>query len=317
MHTLTLRDRFRLARFTRGLGPEAGPVQLERSRIFILPTRAGLLFGGMLLIMLLGAINYENSMAYLFTFLLGSMAMVSVLHTYRNLALLRFATGKAVPVFAGERAGFEILISNAGPLPRFGIEFTLDDTSQVRVDAPAGRVTCILLHRPARQRGLLALGRFKVSSTVPLGLFRGWAHLELQTECLVYPRPGPRRALPEPASYQPNQTGDKGRGLDDFAGFRSYRPGDSPRHLFWKAIAREQVPLVKQFGGDRAEQQWLDWDTLPDLSTEQRLSQLCRWVLDLDAVGRNYGLRLPGVEVPIGNGTAHRHRCLQALARFD
>ena len=44
MHTLTLRDRFRLVRFTRGLGPEYGPVTLERSRIFILPTATGLLF---------------------------------------------------------------------------------------------------------------------------------------------------------------------------------------------------------------------------------------------------------------------------------
>jgi uncharacterized protein (DUF58 family) len=316
MHTLTLRDRFRLARFTRGLGPEAGPVQLERSRIFILPTRAGLLFGGMLLIMLLGAVNYDNSMAYLFTFLLGSMAMVSILHTYRNLAGLRFDTGKAAPVFAGERAGFEVLISNPGPQPRFGIELVPGNAAPVRTDVAAGQTTRVLLHRPTRRRGPLALGRFRVSSTVPLGLFRGWSHLELQMECLVYPRPGPRRALPEAASYRPNQSGDKGRGVDDFSGFRLYRPGDSPRHLFWKAIAREQAPLVKQFGGDRAEEQWLDWQALPELQTEPRLSQLCRWVLDADRDGLNFGLRLPGVEIPIGSGIAHRHRCLQALARF-
>ncbi|MGD8311234.1 MAG: DUF58 domain-containing protein [Gammaproteobacteria bacterium] len=316
MHALTLRARFRLARFTRGPGPEAGPVQLERSRVFILPTRAGLLFGGMLLIMLLGAVNYDNSMAYLFTFLLGSMGMVSILHTYRNLARLRFDTGRAAPVFAGERAGFEILIGNPGPLPRFGIELASGEAPPVRVDAAAGQTTRVVLYRPAQRRGLLALGRFRVSSTVPLGLFRAWAHLELRMECLVYPRPGPRRALPEAASYRPNQCGDKGRGVDDFSGFRTYRPGDSPRHLFWKAIAREQAPLVKQFGGDRAEQQWLDWEALPGLQTEQRLSQLCRWVLDAHDAGLNYGLRLPGVEIPVGSGAGHKHRCLQALARF-
>ena len=317
MTTLTLRDRFRLSRFTRGLGPEAGPVQLERSRIFILPTRSGLMFGVMLLVMLLGAINYENSMGYMFTFLLGSMGMVSILHTYRNLALLRIDTGKATPVFAGERAGFEILVSNPGPLSRYGVELQLADQVPVHIDIEAGHTTRAVLFRDTTQRGLQPLGRFKVSSMIPFGLFRGWSHLELQLQCLVYPAPGPRRDLPEQPGYQPDLSGDKGRGVDDFAGFRPYRPGDSPRHMFWKAIAREQAPLVKQFGGDRAEQQWLDWDSLPELEPEQRLQQLCRWVLDAEYAQLNYGLRLPGIEVPIGGGVAHKHRCLKALALYD
>ena len=97
MQTLTLRQRFSLARFLRGLGPEAGPVQLDRSRIFILPTATGLLFAVVLLVMLLGAINYANNMGYMFTFLLGSMALVSILHSYRNLAQLQFAAGRAEP----------------------------------------------------------------------------------------------------------------------------------------------------------------------------------------------------------------------------
>jgi hypothetical protein len=67
MQTLTLREHFKLRRFTRGLGPETGPVQLDRSRIFILPTATGLLFAGILLIMLFGAITYNNSMGHLFT----------------------------------------------------------------------------------------------------------------------------------------------------------------------------------------------------------------------------------------------------------
>lgn len=314
MTTLTLRDRFRLSRFLHGLGPETGPVQLERSRIFILPTRSGLLFGVMLMIMLLGAINYENSLGYMFTFLLGSMAMVSILHTYRNLAQLRFDTGRTYPAFAGERAGFEILVSNPGGMPRFGIDLQLPGEDPVTIEVDARQTVRALLTQPAKDRGLLPLGHFRASSTLPFGLFRGWANLELTRQCLVYPAPGQARELPEQARYRPDLSGDRGRGVDDFAGFRSYRPGDSPRHLNWKAIAREQAPLVKQFGGDRAEQQWLDWDMLPDLDTEARLRQLCRWVLDADRAQQSFGLRLPGTEIPLGSGPAHRHRCLEALA---
>ena len=140
------------------------------------------------------------------------------------------------------------------------------------------------------------LGRWKVASTVPLSLFRAWANLELQQECLVYPRPGPRRPVPQTAVYKPNQAGDKGRGVDDFACLRPYRPGDSPRHLFWKAVAREQPLLVKQFGGDRVDELWLDWNDLDDLETEARL---------------------PGLQLDMAGDSAHRQRCLQALARYQ
>jgi uncharacterized protein (DUF58 family) len=317
MQTLTLRDRFRLVRFTRGLGAEHGPVTLERSRVFILPTATGLLFALALLVMLFGSINYSNNMGYMFTFLLGSMALVSIFHTYRNLAGLEFSAGKAAPVFAGERAAFEIQVSNPSPQARYAVQLTVPGEPPLSVDLDPECSTRITLHRPAAQRGTLPLGRWKVASTVPLGLFRAWANLELHQECLVYPRPGPLRPVPQAAVYKPNQTGDKGRGVDDFACLRPYRPGDSPRHLFWKAVAREQPLLVKQFGGDRADELWLDWNDLDDLETEARLSQLCRWVLVADRNQLRYGLRLPGLKLDMASGSIHRHRCLQALARYQ
>ena len=104
--------------------------------------------------------------------------------------------------------------------------------------------------------------------------------------------------------------------MDDFAGFRPYRPGDSPRHLFWKAAARDQALLVKQFGGDRADELWLDWNDLPDLPAEARLEQLCRWVIDADRQQLRYGLRLPGSEQPIDSGPGQRARCLEMLALY-
>jgi uncharacterized protein (DUF58 family) len=316
MQTLTLRQRLSPARFLRGPGPEIGPVQLDRSRIFILPSSSGMLFAVVLLVMLLGAINYANNMGYMFTFLLGSMAMVSILHSYRNLAQLQFAAGRARPVFAGERAAYEIQVGNPGERTRHVIDLELPDQAPVTVDVAAGQTVSVTLYRPAVRRGRLAPGRIRVSSVYPLSLFRAWANVELDMNCLVYPQPGPPRSIPPHAVYRPNQAGDKGRGVDDFAGFRPYRPGDPPRHLFWKAVARDQALLVKQFGGDRADELWLDWNDLPDLPVEERLGQLCRWVLDADREQLRYGLRLPGTEQPISSGPVQRARCLEMLALF-
>jgi uncharacterized protein (DUF58 family) len=317
MQTLMLRQRFRLARFTRGLGPEEGPVSLDRSRVFILPTGAGLAFAGVLLVMLFGSINYNNSLGHMFTFLLASMAMVSIFYTYRNLVMLGFAAGKVRSVYAGERAGFEILVTNPGVYARIGVRLESDNQLPINIDLNARQTSPVTLYRNATRRGVLALGRFRVSSCYPLGLFRAWSNIELRMQCLVYPRPGPPRPLPQSAAYKPNLSGDKGRGVDDFAGFRPYRPGDSARHVFWKAAAREQALLTKQFGGDRADELWLDWQAVEDPDTEARLSQLCRWVLDADHRRQCYGLRLPGVEITIASGDFHRQHCLEALARFE
>jgi uncharacterized protein (DUF58 family) len=313
---LTIRDRFRLQRFTRGLGVESDPVRLDRSPIFILPSASGLLFAFMLLVMLFGAINYNNSMAHLFTFLVGSMAMVSILYTYRNLAQLSFSVGKTTPVFAGSRAGFGILVRNPGPSPRYAIHLHTPGQPAVSIDLAGQHTGTATLTRDAGQRGVLPLGRWTVSTRYPLGLFRAWAHLELRAECLVYPRPAAKATVPQRPAYKPHQTGDRGRGVDDFAGFRPYRPGDSPRHVLWKAAAREQALLVKQFGGDRADELWLDWEALPGMGTEARLSQLCRGVLDAHRNQQAWGLRLPGLEIAIASGNRHKHRCLEALARF-
>jgi uncharacterized protein (DUF58 family) len=317
MQTLTLRQRFRLVRFTRGFGPEEGPVTLDRSRVFILPTGAGLAFALMLLVMLFGSINYNNSLGHMFSYLLGSMAMVSIFYTYRNLVMLGFTVGKVRPVYAGERAGFEIRVTNPDVYSRFGILLESANQPAVSIELCPQQTSSVMLYRNTTRRGVLALGRCRISSCYPLGLFRAWSHLDLRMNCLVYPRPGPRRPLPQTTAYKPNRSGDKGRGVDDFSGFRPYRPGDSPRHVFWKAAAREQPLLTKQFGGDRADELWLDWRYLDALDTEARLSQLCRWVLDASHDRLCYGLRLPGVEIAVASGDVHKQRCLEALARFE
>jgi hypothetical protein len=75
--------------------------------------------------------------------------------------------------------------------------------------------------------------------------------------------------------------------------------------------------LTKQFSDGETREQWLDWEDLQGLDSEERLSQLCRWVIDADAAGCRYGLRLPGTRFDIGLGTDHKHRCLEALALFE
>jgi uncharacterized protein (DUF58 family) len=75
--------------------------------------------------------------------------------------------------------------------------------------------------------------------------------------------------------------------------------------------------LTKQFSGRANTELWLDWQATQDtLGIEGRLSRLARWVIDANAAGLSFGLRLPGVTVPPAPGDAQHDRCLGALAMF-
>jgi hypothetical protein len=75
--------------------------------------------------------------------------------------------------------------------------------------------------------------------------------------------------------------------------------------------------LTKLFSGAAAQQLWLDWNALSDsIDTEQRLSILARWMIDADAAGLAWGLRMPAVRLAPDNGPAQLAAGLRAVALY-
>ncbi len=296
-------------------GPEHGTIILVQRRVFILPTRQGLLFAGVIVLMLIGSVNYDLSLGYILAFLLGATGIQSMLHTFRNLAHLRIAPGRVQPVFAGEQAQFQIRITNSARVYRYSIGVTRDHRVADYVDVPPGEEAVATAAVPAGRRGWLRPGRLTLFTFFPVGLFRAWSYADLDMHCLVYPAPAsPGLPLPPPVAGG-GEGGLHGHGQDEFSGLRPYRPGDSPRHIAWKAVARDDTLLTKQFAGRADAELWLAWDLLPPaMDIEQRLAHLVRWVIDADHRDLVYGLRLPGLTIPIAAGSAHRTDCLRALA---
>jgi len=292
-----------------------GRAVIEARRIYILPTRYGVGYGVLLMLMLLGSINYANNLGFMLTFLLAGLGLVTMLHTWYNLLGLEILPGRTEPAFAGESALFAVRLNNQRSAQRPGIQLQLPDAAPVSLDLPAAAETEVALSVPTPQRGRFSLPRFSISTRYPLGLLRAWAYVEMDLQCLVYPAPGAAAPAIDAPDYRPSSKGDKGVGADDFIGLRHYRPGDSPKHLNWKALAREQGLQTKLFGGDRAERRWLDWACTRG-NTETRLSLLCRGVLDASDQQLEFGLRLPGEEIAPAMGQIQRSRCLERLALF-
>lgn len=299
-------------------GAQTSSIVLVQRRIFILPSRYGVMYVLALLLMLTGSINYNLSLGFVLTFLLCALGINSILHTFRNLARLKISPGRVEPVFCGEHAHFMLVFDNPGALARYSIGVTRDGKHEVYVDVAANLSASARIAIPAQRRGVLRPGRLTVFTRFPLGLCYAWAYADLDMRCIVYPRLESAAApLPRPESHDGLGIAH-GAGQEDFAGLRTYRSGDSPRHIAWKAAARDQGLMTKQFSGRADSELWLDWHATPAaLGTEARLSRLARWVTDAHATSISFGLRLPGLALPPAPGDAQRERCLEALAMFD
>ena len=304
---------------------DPGSQQPIKKRIYIFPTRQGAIYLFMLFIMLLGAANYNNSLAYILTFLLGSIFMVVMLHTYRNLRGMIIHVNPASAVFAGESAGFPILVDNRAGARRTSIVVSSGTrerknraaTKKIVMNIPPAVLFRDRLWIPATRRGYLTPGRIGIASTFPLGLLRAWTWFDSDQACIVYPRPDGMRQLPDSSEFILEEQSGVKTGTDDFTGFKIYRPGDSTRNINWKVYAREQGLLVKKFSGSGSDRLILRWNQCAHLhNVEARLSQLCLWILQAEKQGFYYGLEIPSVQTGIDHGEAHRHLCLKALAEY-
>jgi uncharacterized protein (DUF58 family) len=264
--------------------------------------------------MALAAINYQSNAAWLLTFLVCGVAAATVPRARRNLVGVEASAGEPGDCFAGEPLAIEVVLRNRGAQAAWSVEPTADVALVSPTPAvglpPGGEARTTLLLAP-RKRGRCRVAGLRPTSSFPFGLVQA-VGARSDLDLVVYPRPEgvALDGAPRPAPI--DAQGDGARAGDDFAGHRRHVPGDSQRHVDWKAVARGRPLLVKAYHGGGGEG-WLRWqDTSGD--GEQRLSQLARWVIEAEAGGWRYGLSLPGIDLDPDAGPAHRARCLRALA---
>lgn len=271
----------------------------------------------LLLVLLIAAINYQNNMAFALVFLLTSVFVVSVLHTFANLSGLTISALRAPAVFAGDNASIELSVAGRPGQQYFDVNLSWADSEVCSVSLFDSNEQAVNLHLTMARRGRFRPERLLVETFYPVGLLRAWTWLALDIEVLVYPRPL-KSQLTSQASAEDINEGEiiPVVGSDDFYELAEYKTGDSLKHVFWKGYAKDQKLQTKHYVAYREQQRWLDWQQFSG-DTEQRLSKLCYWVLQLEKTNDDYGLRLPGLSIAPAHGKSHQTRLLTELALFQ
>ena len=286
----------------------------------LLPTRISLALVFVLAAMWYAGASQANAANYLLLFATLSIFLVSIPHTVQNLSGLKVTAESIAPAFAGQEVAVPVEIVNQSRQPRYTCLLALpghEGVPEVVDEIAAGKGARVTLRFPATARGEYSIERVRLTSAYPLGFLRARKESAAQQSYFVYPKPAGASNLPShlPDARHPGRVTLFGEG-DDFAGVRAYVPGESQRHIDWKAVARGQPLMTKQFTMETDDLLHLDYDQVLEKEIEARLSQLALWIVEAERLHRRYALRLPGVDIPASSGDAHYHRCLQALAVF-
>jgi len=294
---------------------------LNQHNIYILPTKSGWAFGLTLLVMLVSSINYQLNLGYVLTFLLSGSGLVSIYLTHGTLRGLTLHLRPAAPVFAGEPALLEVVMSNPGSA-RHGVGLRWQDRARSQhnawCDIPAlGQASASLSVVPAT-RGWHALPTLVVETRFPFGLFRAWTHWRPASAVLVYPKPEqPMLPLP-PVQSAPGGAAQAHPGQgSELDGVRAWRRDDGLRLVVWKKAARSGQLVSRETTAENSRELWLDWQAAAGAGladVEAGLSRLAAWLLAAERQGLVYGLRLGGQQFAPDRGNAHQRRLLRELA---
>jgi len=310
-------ERLRASRFFSGNRAVNGQLRLDHQRIFILPSRRGVGFCVLIGLLLLIGFVYGNNLIYALAFWLAGVFFVTILNTFKMLYGLVLRLGAAQPVFAGEYAVFPLRLDNASTLPREGLYVETAAGRSPMFSVATSAAQSVPLRIPTLRRGWQPLGKITVFSRYPLGLFHAWSPVVFEARVLVYPAPAPTGvALPESTPDSGTATQQMARGSDDFYGLQTYQAGDSIKHIHWQAYAKGLGVFSKHYRGGGSAEIWLDLAQTPGGDLENRLSVLCRWVLEAERAGLRYGCKLGGLQLPPAQGAEQARRCLEALALY-
>lgn len=296
--------------------PPGQRITLSQSNIFIFPTRSGFTFGGLLAILILGAINYQNSLVYGVAFLLGSVFTITILYTFRNLSGLSIELAEAGSGFVGEDVELAVRVDRPQGKGREGIQIGWPEGFKQWVEIFDSEAAVVALYVNADRRGWLRPGRLLVETYYPLGLLRAWTWVDINARALVYPKP----IFSDVVSTGSTKHRDDGvlidpLGSDDFVDIRDYVPGDPIKNILWRSYARSDALVVKRYASYVEPRLWFDFEDMPG-DVEERLSRLTGLALQATRNEREFGLRLPNRSISPGLGQVHLEMVLRELALY-
>ncbi len=290
---------------------------IGRRELYILPTRMGWYFA-LIMASLFGiAVKFDNQAAFMMLFVLVSVALIGMVYTHNNVIGLKLNAHDCRAVFLGEPALFPVFVRNSSQKQRHAVWLVAGGFHQV-FELEPDATNQVEVSLPTVQRGYLNCEPICLTSQFPIGIFFCWSKRYFsEKRCLVYPQPLNLIALPSDTSAAGKQEEHtvSNPGNEDYSGMKQYQQGDRIRDIHWPSVAKTNKLVTVEYESLSPSSINISWRLLPPgMSVEDKLSQLCYWIVEAEKDGLRYQLEMPNNTLAYDNGPTHYHNCLRTLA---
>ena len=295
-------------------------------QVYILPTRIGLLYAAIILISFLLSEVFVSTDLYVFTVLLTTLGLMSMLMTNSNIKKLTCALPSELLFEENQPSEIPLTIENARSDHSRSVQITLPiggEKSPLKTAGSVEQKSSLKMFYPFEnklKRGCHALPNVRLESRFPLGLFRSWTTLKANTLIMIYPSPIAKRQPPmeeEQPQTENSPSSSNDSGQEEFVGLRPYIQNETQRRIDWKTYARTQDLMVKDFSEEHGATYNFSYERVPSEDIEERLTILSTWIHFAHQQGVFYSLEMPGIKISAARGESHFRKCLRELACYD
>ncbi len=307
---------------------------------------AGLIFSVAILLVTILALSSGNNLLYLVLAVLLATMIVSIISARLNLRRLTPSVHYPDHIFVGDKVPFEVTLkSEKRLLPSFSLSVDLVEERQSEKPEikgleqkafalgyfpllPARARGRIRIERSFDKRGIYPVTGFVINTGFPFGFIEQRRFIEWSGEIAVYPQPLPiedfSHLLPMMAGRVESHA--RGSGSDLYA-IRQYLASDHHHHIDWKATAKTNRVMVREFTRDDDWRVTIIFDSKVDKQTAEnedfasKFERAITFAASLTDhfinLGAEVRLIANGVMTDFGTSQSHYFRILRELARLS
>lgn len=281
---------------------------IRSQRIYMIPNLKGVICIILFLILSAVAATYSNNLLFLFAFVHVSFLFVAIIQTAKNLRSIEIESVALQSGFAGESSQLLIFGKNKSKHKKYDLQFQFRKFNETLTHTESNTPFSLRfsIELPLR-RGQHKLGRIKISSNYPYGLFRGWLYSYPDSIYFVYPKA--RGTLPLPLLSASSE--------DNSSTLKEYALGDSLQKISWKHSAKSEKIFIKEFNDLQPSFAELNFESCNQVELEEKLSQLSAWIAQCEKNKIRYRLQLPSYQSSLSLGNHHYHQTLKQLAIYE
>ena len=284
----------------------------KKARIYILPTRMGGYFNGLIFLMFLLAVGYNNNLLLIFTLFLFALNLMWVIQTHFHLLALKMKTITINEGHAGEEllAVIHWLKTPKGPSEW---QLSLENSHQILplkvLENSNSQCICQVT---LQSRGLWNFQHLFVKTELPFGLYKVWVFLPVVTSVHVFPRRLPSAPSPPVSSSEREGEFSTQRiGPHDVRNLAPY-DGSESRKISWKHYARSGELVVKE--GEELRMSEIKFAVPVGVISENFLSLMATQMVFCQGQNAVFSLETPLKKIGPGSGEKHLHDCLRVLS---